>query len=205
MHDEFVERKSGRVPVTYIVPELETILKDTYGVILYQEQVMNIAGVLADYSMAEADNLRKAMGKKIGEIMAQERERFLTRAKNKGVNAEKAEKIFELMEKFGRYGFNKAHSAAYAMIAFQTAYLKAHFPVEFMAALLSSEMNATEGVLKYIAECRNKGIEILPPDIKESDMTFTVTDGKVRFGLVAVKNVGEGAIESILQVQKEGS
>ncbi|MBW1739504.1 MAG: DNA polymerase III subunit alpha [Deltaproteobacteria bacterium] len=204
MHDEFVERKNGRVPVTYLLPELEPILKDTYGVILYQEQVMNIASTLADYSMAEADNLRKAMGKKIGEIMAQERERFLSRAKNKGKDHEKVEKIFDLMEKFGRYGFNKAHSAAYAMIAFQTAYLKAHFPVEFMAAILTSEMNSTEAVVKYIAECRTQGIEILPPDINQSDMNFTVIDGKIRFGLAAVKNVGHGAIESILEVREQG-
>jgi DNA polymerase-3 subunit alpha len=204
MHEEFVERKTARVPVTYIVPELEPILKDTYGVIIYQEQVMQIAAVLADYSMAEADNLRKAMGKKMGEIMAQERERFLTRAKGKGVDPEKAEKIFDLMEKFGRYGFNKAHSTAYAMIAFQTAYLKSHFPVEFMAAVLTSEMNATEQVVKYIGECRNQAIEILPPDINESEVTFAVVDGRVRFGLAAVKNVGEGAIESILEVEKQG-
>jgi DNA polymerase-3 subunit alpha len=204
MHDEFVKRKNGRVPVTYLLPELEPILKDTYGVILYQEQVMNIASVLADYSMAEADNLRKAMGKKIADIMAQERERFLSRAKDKGVDSEKAENIFDLIEKFGRYGFNKAHSAAYAMIAFQTAYLKAHFPVESMAAILTSEMGSTEEVVKYIAECRNQGIEILPPDINESDMDFTVVDGKIRFGMAAVKNVGQGAIESILEVRRQG-
>jgi DNA polymerase-3 subunit alpha len=204
MHNEFVERKNGRVPVTYLLPELEPILKDTCGVILYQEQVMNIANELADYSMAEADNLRKAMGKKIAEIMAQERERFLSRAEKKGINQEKAEKIFDLMEKFGRYGFNKAHSAAYAMIAFQTAYLKAHFPVELMAAILTSEMSSTEEVVKYIAECRDHGIEILPPDMNESDVNFTVIDGKIRFGLAAVKNVGQGAIESIIKVRKEG-
>ncbi|KPK15702.1 MAG: DNA polymerase III subunit alpha, partial [Nitrospira bacterium SG8_3] len=168
MHDAFVERKNGRVAVTYLLPELEPILKDTYGVILYQEQVMNIACVLADYSMAEADNLRKAMGKKRGEIMAQERKRFLIRAKDKGVDPEKAEKIFDLMEKFGRYGF------------------------------------ATEEVVKYIAECRDQGIKILPPDINKSDMNFTVVDGAIRFGLAAVKNVGEGAIESILEVRKQG-
>lgn len=204
MHEEFVERKNGRVPVTYLIPELEPILKDTYGIILYQEQVMNIAAVLGDYSMAEADNLRKAMGKKMGEIMAQERERFLRRAEKKRMDPEKAEKIFDLIEKFGRYGFNKAHSTAYAMIAYQTAYLKAHFPVEFMAAILTSEMNVTEEVVKYIAECRNQGIEILPPDINRSNMNFTVVDGKIRFGLAAVKNVGEGAIESILEIRKEG-
>jgi DNA polymerase-3 subunit alpha len=204
MHEEFVKRKNGRVKVTYIVPELEPILKDTYGVILYQEQVMNIAGALADYSMAEADNLRKAMGKKIADMMTHERDRFLKRAKRKGLDPEKAEKIFDLMETFGRYGFNKAHSAAYAMIAYQTAYLKAHFPVEFMAAILTSEMNTTEEVVKYIAECRNHPIQILPPDINQSETTFTVVEGAIRFGLAAVKNVGEGAIESILKAREEG-
>jgi DNA polymerase-3 subunit alpha len=204
MHNEYVERKNGRVAVTYLLPELEPILKDTYGVILYQEQVMNIASVLADYSMAEADNLRKAMGKKIADIMGQERERFLLRANKKGVDQEKAEKIFDLMEKFGRYGFNKAHSAAYAMIAFQTAYLKAHFPVEFMAALLTSEMSSTEEVVKYIAECRHQGIEVFPPDINQSETNFTVVEGKIRFGLAAVKNVGQGAIESVLEVRRQG-
>jgi len=204
MHEEFVRRKNGQVAVTYLVPELEPLLKDTYGVIVYQEQVMNIAAVLADYSMAEADNFRKAMGKKIAEIMAHERDRFVTRATGKGLDREKAEKIFDHMETFGRYGFNKAHSAAYAMIAFQTAYLKAHFPVEFMAALLSSEMNSTEEVVKYIAECRNQGIEILPPDINQGEISFTVSGGKIRFGLAAVKNVGEGAIESVLEARKEG-
>lgn len=204
MHDAFVDRKNGRVPVIYIVPELEPILADTYGVILYQEQVMQIAADLADYSMAEADNLRKAMGKKIGHMMAKERERFLGRSKEKGIPPEKAKEIFDLMEKFGRYGFNKAHSAAYAMIAFQTAYLKAHFPVEFMAALLTSEMNSTEAVVKYIAECRDQGIQVLPPDINQSETDFTVEEGAIRFGLVAVKNVGHGAIESILAVRDAG-
>ncbi|MBW2317359.1 MAG: DNA polymerase III subunit alpha [Deltaproteobacteria bacterium] len=204
MHDAFVERKNGRVPVIYIVDELEPILKDTYGVILYQEQVMNIAAVLADYSMAEADNLRKAMGKKIGRMMAMERERFLGRAEKKGISKKKAKEIFDLMEKFGRYGFNKAHSAAYAMIVFQTAYLKAHFPVELMAAILTSEMNSTEAVVKYIAECRAQDIEVLPPDINESDVDFMVVDGAIRFAMVAVKNVGQGAIESIRDVRNSG-
>jgi DNA polymerase-3 subunit alpha len=203
MHDEFVERKNGRVPVTYLLPELEPVLQDTYGVIVYQEQVMNIASLLADYSMAEADNLRQAMGKKIGEIMVQERERFLSRAKEKGVNPDKAEEVFGQIETFGRYGFNKAHSAAYAMIAFQTAYLKAHFQVEFMAAILTSEMSSTEDVVKYIAECRKQGIEVLPPDINQSEMNFTAVEDKIRFGLAAVKNVGQGAIDSVLKVREE--
>ncbi len=203
MHDEFVERKSGRVPVTYLLPELEAILKDTYGVIVYQEQVMNIASVLADYSMAEADILRQAMGKKIGEIMAQERERFVSRAKKKGVDSAKSERVFDQMETFGRYGFNKAHSAAYAMIAFQTAYLKAHFAVEFMAALLTSEMGSSEDVVKYIAECRRQDIEVLPPDINESEMNFSVVEDSIRFGLAAVKNVGQGAVELVLGVRNQ--
>lgn len=204
MHNDFVMRKKGEVPVEYILPELEPILKETYGVILYQEQVMNIAYALADYTMGEADSLRKAMGKKKLSIMARERDRFLKGAIKKGIDKDKAEKIFDLMEKFGGYGFNKSHSAAYALIAYQTAYLKAHYPVEFMAAILTSEMGSTGNVVKYISECRKQGIEILPPDINESEMDFTVCDQKIRFGLAAVKNVGEGAIESILQVREEG-
>ncbi len=204
MVDGFVERKHGRKKVEYIVPELESILKETYGVIVYQEQVMKIAGELASYSMAEADDLRKAMGKKITEIMAGHRERFIKGATENGIPLKKAENIFGLMEKFGGYGFNKSHSAAYALIAFQTAYLKTHFPVEFMASLLTSEMHSTDGVVKYIAECRRHEISILPPDINESDKEFTVTGSKIRFGLVAVKNVGEAAIESIIAARKEG-
>lgn len=162
MVEDFVERKHGRKPVEYLIPELEPILKETYGVILYQEQVMKIAGVLASYSMAEADGLRKAMGKKITEIMATHRERFMQGAVNNGIPSVKAQNIFDLMEKFGGYGFNKSHSAAYALIAYQTAYLKAHFPVEFMAALLTSEMHSTDDVVKYIGECRRHDIPVLP-------------------------------------------
>ncbi|MFH1980246.1 MAG: DNA polymerase III subunit alpha [Pseudomonadota bacterium] len=204
MVDDFVERKHGRKPVVYLLPELEPILKETYGVILYQEQVMKIAAVLANYSMSEADGLRKAMGKKIAEVMAQQRERFVTGARESGFPGDKAETIFNLMEKFGGYGFNKSHSAAYALIAFQTAYLKAHFPVEFMAALLTSEMTSIDGVVKFIAECRSHHIAVLPPDINSSHTVFTVDNGKIRFGMVAVKNVGEGAIESIVEARNSG-
>ncbi|MDM8514854.1 DNA polymerase III subunit alpha [Desulfobacterales bacterium HSG16] len=203
MVDDFVERKHGRKKVEYIVPELEQILKETYGVIVYQEQVMKIAGVLASYSMADADGLRKAMGKKIASIMAEHRKLFMKGSVENNIPADKAKMIFDLMEKFGGYGFNKSHSAAYALIAFQTAYLKAHFPVEFMASLLTSEMHSTDGVVKYIAECRSHAIEVLPPDVNESNKEFTVIDGKIRFGLMAVKNVGEGAIESIIETRKE--
>jgi len=204
MVDDFVARKHGEKTVEYLVPQLEPILKETYGVIVYQEQVMKIAGDLANYSMAEADDLRKAMGKKIPEILAKHRERFMQGAADNGIPFDKAGKIFYLMEKFGGYGFNKSHSAAYSMIAYQTAFLKAHFPVEFMASLLTSEMHSTDGVVKYIAECKSHGIEILPPDINESDKEFTVSGSKIRFGLVAVKNVGESAIEAIVEARNQG-
>ncbi|MBW1752812.1 MAG: DNA polymerase III subunit alpha, partial [Deltaproteobacteria bacterium] len=204
MVDDFVERKHGKRAVEYSVPQLEPILKETYGVIVYQEQVMNIAGSLADYSMAEADDLRKAMGKKIPKIMAEHRERFMQGATANSIPSDKAGKIFYLMEKFGGYGFNKSHSAAYALIAYQTAFLKAHFPVEFMASLLTSEMHSIDGVVKYIAECRSQGIEVLPPDINESGKEFTVSGSKIRFGLVAVKNVGESAIDGIIEARKDG-
>jgi len=204
MVDDFVDRKHGIKTVEYLVPQLEPILKETYGVIVYQEQVMKIAGDLANYSMSEADDLRKAMGKKIPEILAKHRERFMQGAADNGIPPDKAGKIFYLMEKFGGYGFNKSHSAAYSMIAYQTAFLKAHFPVEFMASLLTSEMHSTDGVVKYIAECRSHGIEVIPPDINESGKEFSVTGSKIRFGLVAVKNVGENAIESIVEARNEG-
>ncbi|MBT8365920.1 MAG: DNA polymerase III subunit alpha, partial [Deltaproteobacteria bacterium] len=198
MIDDYVARKHGKKVVEYLVPELEPILKETYGVIIYQEQVMKIAGELANYSMAEADDLRKAMGKKIPEIMADHRQRFVQGAKDNAIPGDRAQKLFDLIAKFGGYGFNKSHSAAYALIAYQTAYLKSHFPVEFMASLLTSEMHSIDGVVKFIAECRHHGIPILPPNINQSEMEFTVDGSQVRFGLVAVKNVGENAIESIV-------
>lgn len=203
MVTDFVQRKHGRKEVNYLVPELEPILKETYGVIVYQEQVMKIAGDLANYSMSEADDLRKAMGKKIAAIMAKHQERFIRGAEENKIPSNKAFEIFGLISKFGGYGFNKSHSAAYALIAFQTAYLKAHFPVEFMAALLTSEMHSSEGVVKYISECKSHHISILPPDINESRKEFVVSGPNIRFGLVAVKNVGEGAIESILECRDE--
>ncbi len=202
MVDDFVERKHGRKEVEYLVPELEEILKETYGVIVYQEQVMKIAGVLANYTMAEADGLRKAMGKKIKEMLAKHHERFVSGATENRIPGKKAEQIFELMEKFGGYGFNKSHSAAYALIAYQTAYLKAHYPVEFIASLLTSEMDSSDGVVKLIAECKSHNIPLYPPDVNESVKEFTVSDGGIRFGLLAVKNVGEGAIESIIEARQ---
>ena len=204
MVDDFVDRKHGRKAVEYMVPELEPILKETYGVIVYQEQVMQIAGALASYSMSEADDLRKAMGKKIFEILAKHKERFIKGSVENNIPAKSAEALFDLIEKFGGYGFNKSHSAAYALIAFQTAYLKAHYPVEFLASLLTSEMHSTDGVVKYIAECKSRDITILPPDVNESDKVFSAKEDEIIFGLVAVKNVGEGAIECIIEERKNG-
>jgi DNA polymerase-3 subunit alpha len=199
MVEEFINGKRGKFEIRYFLPELEPILKETYGIILYQEQVMKIAQVLANYTLAEADELRKAIGKKKPEVMAQHRARFVEGATKNNVNQHTAEKLFMLIDKFGGYGFNKSHSAAYAMIAYQTAYLKAHYPVQFMAALLTQDMGNQDKTIKNIAECRGMGIEILPPDINESQADFSVVGGKIRFGLAAVKNVGLKAVESIIE------
>ncbi|GFO70555.1 DNA-directed DNA polymerase [Geomonas limicola] len=199
MVDAFIECKHGRRDVVYELPQLEPILKDTYGVIVYQEQVMQIARSLAGYSLGGADLLRRAMGKKDAEQMAKERDKFLVGAKELGLDLTKAAAIFDLMAKFAEYGFNKSHSAAYALVAYQTAFLKAHYPVEFMAALLTEDMGNTDKVIKSISDCREMGIEVLPPDINESNRSFRVLDKAMRFGLGAVKNVGEGAIEAIIE------
>jgi DNA polymerase-3 subunit alpha len=201
MVDDFIARKHGRVKVSYEVKELEPILADTYGVIAYQEQVMRIAQSLAGFTMGQADMLRKAMGKKDPKVMAKQREAFMEGAKVKGINEKKAAKIFELMEYFAGYGFNKSHSTAYALLAYQTAYLKANYPWHFAAALLTIEAQNTDKLAVYLQECRDRGIPVLPPDINKSQLAFTVTPEGVRFGLTAVKNVGEGAIASILGVR----
>jgi DNA polymerase-3 subunit alpha len=199
----FIERKHGRTKVVYDHPLMEEILKDTYGIMVYQEQVMRIASDLAGFSMGEADILRRAMGKKNPELMAEQRKKFVDGAAAHGVPEKKAERIFGFMEQFAGYGFNKSHSAAYALIAYQTAYLKANYPVEFMAALLTSEMADTDKIVKYIDECRAMGIQVLPPDVNESTNDFGVVGDKIRFGLVAVKNVGETAIHSILEARRD--
>jgi len=204
MVKDFIERKHGRKKVVYDLPELEPILKDTYGVIVYQEQVMQIARTLAGYSLGGADLLRRAMGKKDASVMAKEKVPFLEGAKKQGIDLKKAEAIFDLMAMFAEYGFNKSHSAAYALIAYQTAYLKAHYPVEFMAALLTEDMGNTDKIVKNINDCREMGIELLPPDINESDLSFRVIGTSIRFGFGAIKNVGESAIVAILEARKEG-
>ncbi|WP_243371734.1 DNA polymerase III subunit alpha [Geotalea sp. SG265] len=204
MVDDFIDRKHGRKKVVYDLPQLEPILKDTYGVIVYQEQVMQISRVLAGYSLGQADLLRRAMGKKDPEVMAKEKIPFLAGAEKQNIDPKKAEAIFDLMAKFAEYGFNKSHSAAYALVAYQTAYLKTHYPVEFMAALLTEDMGNTDKVIKNISDCRDIGIEVLPPDINASDLSFRVLGNSIRFGMGAVKNVGESAIEAILEARKAG-
>jgi DNA polymerase-3 subunit alpha len=198
MIDDFIARKMGRKQVTYDLPQLKEILEETYGVIVYQEQVMQIAASVAGFTLGEADVLRRAMGKKKHTEMVAMREKFLAGAAKNGVPPRKAEKLFDLMEQFAGYGFNKSHSAAYALIAYQTGYLKSHFPVEFMSALLTSEIGNTDKLAHYLNECRDMGIAILPPDVNSSDRAFTPEGPNIRFGLTAIKNVGEAAIESVL-------
>ena len=202
MVDDFIARKQGKTEVKYELAELEPILSDTYGVIAYQEQVMRISNVLAGFSLGEADVLRKAMGKKNPEVMATMRGKFIGGAKSRGIGERKAARIFELMEHFAGYGFNKSHSTAYALLAYQTAYLKANYPWQFAASLLTIESQNTDKLAVYLGECRERGIPVLPPDINRSQMRFVVEPGLgVRFGLTAIKNVGEGAIQSILDVR----
>jgi DNA polymerase-3 subunit alpha len=199
MIDDFIKRKHGSKKVEYELPELKTVLEETYGVIVYQEQVMQIANIIAGYSLGEADLLRRAMGKKKAEEMAAHRTKFVSGAKAKGFKDERRiTRLFDLMEQFAGYGFNKSHSAAYAVLAYRTGYLKAEHPQYFMAAILTSERGSQEKVVKYINECREMGISILPPDINTSDVNFTPTEQGIRFGLAAIKNVGETAITSIV-------
>jgi len=198
MIDDFINSKLGKKKVEYELPELRSILEETYGVIVYQEQVMQIANFVAGYSLGEADLLRRAMGKKKVEEMAAHREKFLAGALEKGFkDTKKVARLFDLMEQFAGYGFNKSHAAAYAVLAYRTAYLKAHYPNHFLAAILTSERGSQEKIVKYINECREMGISILPPDVNNSDVYFTPTPTGIRFGLTAIKNVGENAIVSI--------
>lgn len=203
MIPDFIDRKHGRKPVSYLLPEIEPLLKETYGVIVYQEQVMQIANVVAGYSLGEADLLRRAMGKKKPEVMAEHRAQFLSGASERGFPEAATSKLFDLMEQFAGYGFNKSHSAAYGFLAYITAYLKTHHTVEFMAALLTAELHNADKVRLYLNECRDMGIRILPPDIGASFWDFTPAGDKdIRFGLGAIKNVGKGAVESVIDVRQ---
>ena len=204
MLPEFTARKQGKTKITYELPQLEAILKETYGIILYQEQVMQIASIIGGYSMSEADTLRKVMSKKKASDMDKEKPKFLEGAKKHKINENKARTIWEQMETFAEYGFNKSHSTSYAIIAYQTAYLKAHYPAAFMAALLTSEKDNRDKIIKYMSACKELGINILPPDLNESQRDFTISGENIRFGMAAIKNVGIAAVDSIISVRKEG-
>ncbi len=206
MVEDFIHRRHGQIRVSYDHPKLEPVLKNTYGTVLYQEQVMRIAHDLAGFTLAQADGLRKAMGKKTPEIMEQARSKFILGCVKNGIDRRTAEKIFDKIEYFAGYAFNRSHSAAYALISYRTAYLKANFPVQFMTALLTSERDNTEKIAQYVEESRRMGIQILPPDVNKSFARFTVEGGAIRYGLLGIKNVGEKAIDSITQArEQEGS
>ena len=206
MGEEYVERRHGRKPVVYPFPQLEPILAPTYGVILYQEQVMQIAQEVAGYTLGEADLLRRAMGKKDLEKMKKEKSKFIEKGVARGYDERKTSELFDTIEYFAGYGFNKSHSAAYAMVAYETAYLKANYRTEFMAGILSTKSQRTDDVVKYIQDCRATGIEVLNPDINKSGLDFTITgDNQIRFGLSAIKGLGDAALEAILEArEKEG-
>ena len=203
MIDDFVARRSGKKRVTYDLPQLEEILQETYGVIVYQEQVIQIFNKVGGFSLGEADVVRRAMGKKKIEVMVANKEKFLEGARAKNVSVAKAQKLWDLVEQFAGYGFNKSHSAAYALVAYHTAYLKTHYPVEFMSALLTAEIGNQDKMVRYLAECRDMGIPILPPDVNASDLVFTPSGEAIRFGLTAIKNVGPTAIESVITARNK--
>lgn len=202
MHTDFIRRKHKKVPIVYPHPKLEPVLKETYGVIIYQEQVIQIAHTLAGFTLSQGETLMRAMSKKKPEEMEKLKDDFLEGAKKNNIPRKKAEQIYELMEKFAGYGFNKSHSAAYALVAYQTAYLKAHYPLEFMTALLNSVSDNLDDVAKYVRECENLKISVLTPDINESEVNFAISGNSIRFGLSAIKNVGKAA-EEIVRIRKE--
>ena len=203
MVDDYIKRKHGKLEEKYELPQLKDVLKETHGVILYQEQVMRIASVLAGFSLGDADLLRRAMGKKKPEEMEAQREKFIAGAEKKSINVRKATKVFDLMEKFAGYGFNKSHSTAYALVSYQTAYLKAHYPLQFFGALITADMDNTDKVIRYINDCRDTGIKVIPPEVNKSMKDFTIAKDHLIFGLGAIKNVGSGAIDSIIETRKE--
>ncbi|MCX5696039.1 MAG: DNA polymerase III subunit alpha [Candidatus Omnitrophica bacterium] len=203
MLNDFIKRKHKLVPIKYEHPKLETVLKETYGIMVYQEQIMQIASLLGGFSLAQADILRKAMGKKIPEVMEKQRSNFIHGSVKNGIKESTAAKIFDLIEYFSGYGFNKSHSTAYALISYRTAYLKANYPVEFMTALLTSERDNTDKIVEYVNEAQRMGLKVLPPDINSSEALFKIVDNQtIRFGMLAIKNVGVGAVESIIEARK---
>lgn len=201
--DKFIERKHGQEPITYIHPKLEPILKETYGIIVYQEQVMRIAHEVIGYTLAKADLMRRAMGKKDEKVLAAERSQFIAKGVENGIDKNIVEQIFDEIYRFKDYGFNKSHSVAYSILAYQTAYLKAHYPTEFLTANLSVNKNNTDEITLFLNECRKLNIKVLPPDVNKSNLDFSIENGNIRFGLAAIKNVGVGAVEEIIKVRTE--
>ena len=201
--DDFIDRKYGRKKIEYPHPSMEPILKSTHGIIVFQEQVMQLTSAIAGFTLAQSDLMRRAMGKKKRDVMAQQRDAFIAGAMNRSITKKVASEIFDMIDRFANYGFNKSHSVAYSLLAYQTAYLKANYPAEFMAALMSSEMAKTEKIVMLIDECSKLGIPVLPPDVNESEVDFSVVDNAIRFGLAAIKNVGAGAVEAIVQARAQ--
>ncbi|HEX2154350.1 MAG TPA: DNA polymerase III subunit alpha [Acidimicrobiia bacterium] len=204
MHNLYADRKTGRKPVEPLHPAITPFLEDTYQIMVYQEQVMQVAQEMAGYTMAEADNLRKAMGKKIQSVMDAEKVKFVQGCVSTGYTEQVGSELFDMIAHFAGYGFNRSHSAAYGLVAYQTAYLKAHYPAEYLAALLTATKRDKDRTAIYLNECRQTGIEVLVPDVNESGMDFTVRDGRIRFGLSAIRNVGEGVVEKILEARQDG-
>src|SRR6476646_10799848 len=204
MVEEFIQRHRGEKPVRHLIPQMKDILENTFGIIVYQEQIMQLAQKLAGYTLSEADLMRRAMGKKKREEMAVHEEKFINGAVERGIKQDKAEKIFSLMAQFSDYGFNRSHSVAYAYLAFQTAYLKAHYPEHFYAAVLSSEAQDAAKVFKYSKELRAQKIDLLPPDVNESYSGFTPLSGAIRYGLAAIKGLGLSTVNSVIQARKAG-
>ena len=204
MHNLYADRKNGRAPIEVLHPALTDKLADTYQIMVYQEQVMSVAQEMAGYSMVDADNLRRAMGKKIKSVMKAEEEKFVAGSVAQGHDEKVGREIFGLIEHFSGYGFNKSHSSGYGLVAYQTAFLKAHHPAEYLAALLTATKKDKDRTAVYLNECRQMGIEVLVPDVNESDSDFTVKDGRIRFGLSAVRNVGEGVVEKIVEARADG-
>jgi DNA polymerase-3 subunit alpha len=203
MIDDFIARKHGKSRIEYIHPKLEPILKDTYGICVYQEQVIKLASEIAGFSLAEADLMRRAMGKKDKELMNKQKQQFIAGAVKKGLGKSIAGEIFDMINKFASYGFNKSHSLAYSILAYQTAYLKVHYTAEFMTAMLSNEMGKTDGIVLLLDDCRKMGIDVLPPDVNESGVHFAIIPKGIRFGLAAIKNVGVSAVEDIIRARTE--
>lgn len=204
MVEDFIERKHGRAPIEYPLPQLKDTLAETYGIMIYQEQVMKIAGMLSGYSLGEADLLRRAMGKKDKQLMAKEKEKFIPRAVANGIDADKASQIFDLMEKFAEYGFNKSHSAAYGLVTYQTAYLKTHYPDEFMAAIMTCDLGNTTKIMRYVDECRRLKLKVLPPDVNASMLEFSIPAARtIQFGLAAIKGIGPQSVDPIVKEREQ--